>query len=333
MPLPVRLDPRSQLEWIPASAGMTKDVVVNDSVTTPDLDRTVNFTIPHRHARGRVARLGPVLDRILSAHAYPPPIERVMAEALTLTALLGSTLKDAGGQLTLQAQTPRDSGGGIVKLLVCDYRGGELRGYLQFDADRLAELGDNPSLYALFHQGHLAMTFDHAVSGERYQGIVPLDGESIAQAAESYFLQSEQIPSLVRLAMRRDAQGNCVGGGLFLQHLPEGEDGGERLHTRESHAEWEHVETLGATIGEDELADPALPLETLVWRLFNEEVEVRVQGGADLVRGCRCDPAYIESVLAKFSAEDRAEMAQDGVIMVDCAFCARQFPIAQDRAA
>lgn len=295
----------------------------------PDLDRTVNFTISGRHARGRIARLGPVLNQILSAHAYPPPIERVMAEALTLTALLGSTLKDAGGQLTLQAQTQ----GGIVSLLVCDYKGGELRGYLQFDAERLAELGENPSLYALFHKGHLAMTFDQATTGERYQGIVPLDGESIAQAAESYFMQSEQIPSLVRLGMRHDADGNCVGGGLFLQHLPEGEVGGERLHARETHPEWEHVEALGATISEEELGDPALLLEDLVWRLFNEESEVRVLPGPALVRGCRCDSAYISSVLAKFSIEDRAEMAEDGVITVDCAFCARKFPVSLDEAA
>lgn len=295
----------------------------------PDLDRTVNFTIPHRHARGRIARLGPVLNEILSAHAYPAPIERVMAEALTLTALLGSTLKDAGGQLTLQAQTQ----GGIVRLLVCDYRGGELRGYLQFDEDRLAELGDSPSLYALFHKGHLAMTFDQPATGERYQGIVPLDGESIGEAAENYFMQSEQIPSLVRLGMRHDSDGNCVGGGIFLQHLPEGEEGGQRLHARDEHPEWEHVAALGATMSEDELADESLALETLVWRLFNEEPEVRVLGGATLVRGCRCDADYIASVLAKFSGEERADMAEDGVITVDCVFCARTFPIPIDLAA
>ncbi|MBX3594098.1 Hsp33 family molecular chaperone HslO [Sphingomonas sp.] len=291
--------------------------------TTTDLDRTVNFTIPRRHARGRIARLGPVLDRILAAHAYPAPIERLLAEALTLTALLGSTLKDTSGQLTLQAQAQ----GGIVTLMVCDYRGGELRGYVQFDADKLAELGEAPSLYALFAQGYLAITFDQAATGERYQGIVPLDGASLAQAAERYFDQSEQIPSLVRLGVGHDAAGHCIGGGLFLQHLPEGEEGGERLHSRDDHPEWDTVEALGATMGEDELADPSLPLETLIWRLFNEEAEVRVQGGVDLVRGCRCDPAYIESVLAKFTPEDRAEMAEDGIITVDCAFCARKFPI------
>ncbi|PKP93462.1 MAG: molecular chaperone Hsp33 [Alphaproteobacteria bacterium HGW-Alphaproteobacteria-16] len=296
---------------------------------TPDLDRTVNFTLPNRNARGRIARLGPVLNEILAAHAYPAPIERVLAEALVLAALLGSTLKDEKGQLTLQAQTQ----GGIISLLVVDYKGGELRGYVQFDADRLAELGESPSLYALFNQGYLAVTFDQATTGERYQGIVPLDGGSIAEAAENYFDQSEQIPSLVRLGVDHDADGRCIAGGLFLQHLPEGEEGNERLHARDDHPEWEHVEALGSTMGPDELADPTIPLESLVWRLFNEESEVRVQGGVAIARGCRCDPAYIQSVLAKFSPEDRADMAEDGVITVDCAFCAKKFPIALDQAA
>jgi molecular chaperone Hsp33 len=292
---------------------------------TTDLDRAIGFTLPDRHARGRVARLGPVLDEILSAHAYPEPIERLLAEALTLTALLGATLKDAAGQMTLQAQTR----GGIVSLLVCDYQSGRLRGYVQYDAERLAQLGSNPSLYALFNKGHLAITFDQVTTKERYQGIVPLDGDSLASAAESYFLQSEQIPSLVRLGLRRDTEGKLIAGGIFLQHLPEGEVGRERLHTRLDHPEWEHVEALAGTMGADELADAAIALETLVWRLFNEEPEVRVLGGTDLSRGCRCDAAYIAQVLAKFPEDERAAMAdENGVISVDCAFCSRKFPLA-----
>lgn len=292
---------------------------------TTDLDRVIGFTIPARHARGRVVRLGPVLNEILSAHAYPPPIERLLAEALALTALLGSTLKDAEGQMTLQAQTQ----GGIVSLLVCDYKSGELRGYVQYDAKRLAQLGKNPSLFSLFNKGHLAITFDQATTNERYQGIVPLDGDSLGAAAESYFLQSEQIPSLVRLGLARGADGKLIAGGLFLQHLPEGEVGRERLHTRLDHPEWEHVAALASTMGADELADPALPLENLVWRLFNEESEVRLLSGATLTRGCRCGSDYITQVLAKFPPEDRAEMAdENGLISVDCAFCSKKFPIA-----
>jgi molecular chaperone Hsp33 len=302
------------------------DFAVTNLVPAADLDRVTGFTIPDRNVRGRVTRLGPVLHEILSAHAYPAPIERLLAEALTLTALLGSTLKDAEGQMTLQAQTQR----GIVSLLVCDYKNGELRGYVQFDALRLSQLGKKPSLKSLFNGGYLAVTFDQVTTKERYQGIVPLEGASIAEAAESYFLQSEQIPTLVRLGVHKDKEtGKTIAGGLFLQHLPEGEVGRERLHVRLDHPEWQHVEALGGTMGADELADPAIQLEGLVWRLFNEEAEVRMLAGTDLSRGCRCGADYIQQVLAKFPEAERAEMADEaGVIKVDCAFCSKQFPVA-----
>jgi molecular chaperone Hsp33 len=291
---------------------------------TIDLDRALGFAIPSRSARGRVVRLGPTLDAVLAAHAYPPAIEALLAEALTLAALIGSTLKDPAGQLTMQTR----SDSGVVQLLVCDYRGGELRGYIQYDAEKLAEAPEKPTLFALFGQGYLAITFDLATSGERYQGIVPLDGDTLAEAAESYFIQSEQIPSLVRVGIARDADGHTIAGGLFLQHLPEGEVGRERLHTRLDHPEWEHVAALGGTMGVDELADPALPLETLVWRLFNEEPEVRALASTPLSRGCRCNADYIAGVLAKFSAEERREMADEhGLIQVDCAFCSTKFPV------
>jgi molecular chaperone Hsp33 len=289
-----------------------------------DLDAALGFTIPARHARGRVVRLGPVLDTILAAHAYPAAIEALLAEALTLTALIGSTLKDAGGQLTLQAQTQ----GGVVRLLVCDYKAGELRGYVDFDAERFAEMPDSPSLFALFATGYLAITFDQETTGERYQGVVPLDGATLAEAAENYFAQSEQIPSLIRLGVGRSPAGDHVAGGLFLQHLPEGEEGRERLHTRLDHPEWEHVAALGSTMGANELADSSIPLETLIWRLFNEEDEVRTLATTALVKGCRCSPGYIAQVLAKFPLEERLSMADDdGRIVVDCAFCARKFPV------
>ncbi len=296
--------------------------------TLSDIDRALGFTIPARNARGRVVRLGPAMREVLSAHNYPPAIEALLAEALALCALMGSTLKDEAGQLTMQTR----AGAGVVELLVCDYRGGEVRGYVQYDADRLAEAPEQPTLFALFGQGYLAITFDLATSGERYQGIVPLDGETLAQAAESYFIQSEQIPTLVRVGFARDAGGRiAVAGGLLLQHLPEGEDGRERLHTKLDHPEWEHVAALGQTMGADELADPALPLETLVWRLFNEETEVRVLGATALSRGCRCTAEHIVGVLAKFGVEERREMADAaGVIAVDCAFCSTQFPVSAE---
>lgn len=295
-----------------------------DEPNLPDLDRALGFAIPPRSARGRIVRLGPTLDTVLAAHAYPPVIEALLAEALTLAALIGSTLKDPQAQLTMQTRTDA----GVVELLVCDYRGGEVRGYIQFDADKLAEAPAQPTLFALFGQGYLAITFDLAATGERYQGIVPLDGASLAEAAEHYFVQSEQIPSLVRVGIRKLPDGRTVAGGLFLQHLPEGEEGRERIHTRLDHPEWEHVAALGGTMGVDELADPAVPLETLVWRLFNEEEDVRVLASTRLSRGCRCTAEHIVGVLAKFPPEEQRAMADaDGVIAVDCAFCARQFPV------
>ncbi|MDB5684548.1 MAG: Hsp33 protein [Sphingomonas bacterium] len=288
------------------------------------VDSAFGFTIPARHARGRLVRIGPVLDAILSKHDYPPAIERLLAEALILTALLGSTLKDAGGQLTLQAQ----SEGGVIDLLVCDFKGGEMRGYVRHDPERFAEMPIDPSLFALFGKGHLAITFDQAVTGERYQGIVPLDGGTLAEAAESYFSQSEQIPSLVRLAVASHGAAGHVAGGLLLQHLPEGEEGRDRLHTRLDHPEWEHVHALAATLTPAELVDSSLPFDRLAWRLFNEEAEIRVLPQAGLSRGCRCSLDHIRDVLGRFPVEERANMAEeDGLIRVDCAFCARSFPI------
>ena len=292
---------------------------------SPDLDRAMGFTIPARNARGRMARLGPVLDTILAAHAYPPAIESLLAEALTLTALIGSTLKDAGGQLTLQTQTQN----GVVSLLVCDYRGGELRGYIDFDAEKLADQPEQPTLFALFGTGYLTITFDQASTGERYQGIVPLDGDTLAAAAESYFVQSEQIPTLVRVGRMRTASGGHIAGGLFLQHLPEGEDGRDRIHTRLDHPEWEHVMALGSTISDAELADPSVPLDLLIWRLFNEEEEVRLLAQLPLSKGCRCSLDYIAQVIAKFPIAEQQSMAdENGIITVDCAFCATKFPLA-----
>jgi molecular chaperone Hsp33 len=305
----------------PAAADRSADL------TADQIDAALGFTIPSRHARGRLVRLGPVLDQILAAHAYPPPIERLLASALVLAALLGSTLKEEQGQLTLQAQTEN----GVVSLLVADYKDGALRGYAKFDADRLAELGTDPSLFGLFGKGYLAITFDQAVTGERYQGIVPLEGQSLAEAAEHYFFQSEQIPSVIRIATRHDAGQGCFAAGLLLQHLPEGEVGRERLHVRHDHPEWEHVQVLAETLKPQELTDDALPLTDIVWRLFHEEDEVRVTTALPMAKGCRCDLAHIRDVIGRFPADERAEMADaNGVIGVDCAFCSRIFPLTLD---
>lgn len=290
-------------------------------------DKPLRFSIAERHARGRLVRLDGVLSDILSAHAYPPLVERTLAEALILTALLGSSLKEPGSQLTLQAQTEK----GAIRLLACDYKDEALRGYAQFDETQIAMLPPDTTLFGLFGTGYLAITFDRALptseGGGRYQGIVPLEGKSLADAAEHYFVQSEQIPTLIRVAVDH-IDGRCIAGGFLAQHLPEGEEGRERLHVRLDHPEWEHVEALASTISPIELTDRTLPLEEIIWRLFHEEDEVRVETGDALAKGCRCDMDHIREVISQFAAADRAEMAdEEGNIVVDCEFCSLRFPI------
>lgn len=296
-----------------------------DSASRSFSDEALGFAIPARNVRGRLVRLGATLDDVLSAHAYPPVIERLVAEALVLASLLGAMLKDGEGQLTLQAQTEH----GVVSLLVADYKGGAVRGYAQYDADRLVELGEDPTLFGLFGKGFLAITFDQAVTGERYQGIVPLEGTGLGAAAEHYFAQSEQIPSIVHIAVRHDPEEGCVGAGMLLQHLPQGEVGRERLHVRHDHPDWEHVLIMGRSLSDAELTDQTLPLPDIAWRLFNEEPEVRAFSPVQISKGCRCDREHICSVLARFGHGERSDMAdENGVIAVDCAFCSKIFEVA-----
>ena len=290
-------------------------------------DKLLGFTLPARNVRARLVRLEHSLDEVLSAHDYPPPVTHLLSEALVLASLTGGLLKQDGedAQLTLQAQTPN----GVVSLLVADYRGGELRGYADFDAERLAVLGANPPLSALFGEGYLAVTFETG-KAQRYQGIVPLEGDSLAQACEAYFTQSEQIPTMIRIASRAGGAGKVgrAAAGMLIQHLADGEEGRERLHVRMDHPDWEHVATMASTISHDELLDPALSLEGIAWRLFHEEDAIRIQPGSKLARGCRCSAGYYVSVISRFPQAERNEMRNsDGVIVVDCAFCARAFEL------
>lgn len=289
-----------------------------------DSDRLLGFLIPARSARGRVVRLGPALEAILSAHAYAETPARLLAQALALAALMGAILRPDEGQVTIQAQ-PAAGREGPIRLLVADYLAGALRGYVAVDPDRRLAEGD--SLAQIFGGGHLVITLDQSVSAERYQGIVALEGESLAAAAQGYFANSEQVPTLVRLAAGRGPDGAMRAGGFIVQHLARAEAGGARLGLDPDldHPDWAHVAALAATLSDAELIDPALPLETLLWRLFHEE-EVRLLDPIALARGCRCSEAYIRSVLLRFPEAERAHMrGADGRISVDCEFCSRRF--------
>jgi molecular chaperone Hsp33 len=266
-----------------------------------------------------VVRLDRALGEILGAHAYPEPVARLLAEALVLTALLGALFRPDAGQLTLQAKGE----GGPLRLLVADYRDGALRGYASQDLDR--RFAPAHTLEAMFGRGHLVITLDQTASAERYQGIVALGGETLQAAAQGYFENSEQLPTLVRLAAARGTDGRWTAGGLIVQHLARGEEGAARLHVDGGSLDWAHVLALGCTVADGELADPALSLESLLWRLFHED-EVRVLPPVALSRGCRCSVEHIRRVLAQFPEAERAEMRNaEGRISVDCEFCSRQF--------
>ena len=286
-------------------------------------DQILNFSLPERSARGRAVRLDGVLDEILSAHDYPAPIAHVLGEALVLTSLMGGLLKEEHAQLTMQAQTQT----GPIRLLVCDYRDSELRGYVDYEKAARESLGVSSDLVTLFGQGHLAITFETG-AGKRYQGIVPLEGASLSDACQNYFFQSEQIPTLIRVGVRSSDQG-CEAGGLLVQHLADGEQGRERLHVRLDHPDWEHVSVLAGTLSHDELVDRGLSMEAMIWRLFHEEGEILTEKGGELSRGCRCSVEHYGKVLSKFPASELDAMRNDaGVIVVDCAFCSREFAVA-----
>jgi molecular chaperone Hsp33 len=286
----------------------------------PQDDLILPFQAEQADVVGRLVKLGPTVDTILSRHAYPEPVSKLLGEAVALTALLGAALKFEG-KFILQASTD-----GPVDLLVADYQvPGGLRGYARFSAERLAEL---PADGRLLGEGHLAMTIDRGVETERYQGVVPLEGESLTEAADTYFRQSEQLPTFIRLAVARHYRAGSAGsrswtwraGGLLVQKLTR--EGGRSVAREAAFSEedWTRARALAETVEDHELLDPLLPPDRLLYRLFHEE-QVRAFRAIPLESYCSCSRARVEELLRRFSAEDLAEMVVDGEMWVTCEFC------------
>ncbi|MDJ0449971.1 Hsp33 family molecular chaperone [Methylocystis sp. JR02] len=293
-------------------------------------DRVTPFAVEALDLRGRLVRLGPTVDAILDHYDYPPQVARLLGEAIALAALLGSILESHG---RFQLQTRSD---GPVDMLVVDYDApGKLRGFARFDAARLAEITD-PAPAALLGRGHLALTIEREEDAARYQGVVPLEGESLAEAAHTYFRQSEQIPSFVRLAVAEvvTPQGRSWrAGGLLLQYLPvagarvrdlapgDAPDDGEMALEEQDDA-WMEGQALAGTLEDHELVDPSLSGERLLYRLFHER-GVKVFNERALEEFCRCSTERIERLLKSFTPQERADMVgDDGRIGVTCEFCA-----------
>jgi molecular chaperone Hsp33 len=306
-------------------------------------DKFSDYVLPFQlasGARGRLIRLGPAVDEILTKHAYPEPVLLLLGEAVALTALLGASLK-FDGRLILQTQSD-----GPVSFLVVHYSSpGHLRGYASFNPVELAKaVNGGAAPKALLGGGHLGMTIDPGAGMERYQGIVALTGATLADSAHEYFERSEQIPTFIRIAVARHytrpdglAPGKWTwrAGGLMVQKLTaEGGrfgGGGELDHAMTADDDgWRRASALAATVEDHELLDPALPPERLLYRLFHEE-EVRAFNASPLAARCNCSRERVEAMLDQFSAEDLAGMAEDNVIAVTCEFCNTNYKFDADK--
>ena len=291
----------------------------------PADDLVAAFQIEQQPARGRIVRLGPVVDDILKRHNYPDPVAELLGETCALASLVGASLKFEG-RLIVQAQ-----GDGPVAYVVADYdTSGGLRGYCSFDETRVAQASTGfvrPGAKSLLGDGVFIMTIDPTDMGERYQGVTPIEGETLALCAETYFAQSEQTPTRVRLAVGEltDAGGHSWrAGGMILQNIA-GDDA--RGDTSDA---WDRAQALFETLGEDELIDPQVAPERLLYRLFHED-GVRMFEPRPLRAYCRCSDERVLTMLRALPEKDLAEMTEpDGAIHVTCEYCSRTYAIAPE---
>lgn len=307
------------------------------SARLPGEDLVLPFEVKPLGVRGRLVRLGAAVDDILHRHDYPPPVSALLAEAVALTAILGAMLK-FDGKFILQTKTD-----GPVDMMVADFVSpGLIRGYARFDAKRVAAIR-TPTQSDLLGQGYLAMTVDQGPDMERYQGIVPLEGNDLTAAAHAYFEKSEQIPTALRMAagplLERGAKAEAWrAGAIMVQHLPR--DGGSSpLPTHSGDApegvenaspqeddDWVKARLLLNTVEAHELLDPQLSAEELLYRLYHED-GVTAYPATPLERYCSCSRESITRMLARFPSEDQADMVENGEIAVTCEFCSTTYHV------
>jgi molecular chaperone Hsp33 len=305
-------------------------------------DTVLPFEVSALDVRGRLTKMGPALDEILTRHDYPPQVGKLLGEAIVLTTLLGSSLK-FDGRFILQTQT-----NGPVSLLIVDFVAPDrLRGYARFDKKRLKP---GMSSGELLGHGHLAMTIDQGPDMSRYQGLVALHGGTLEDAAHEYFLRSEQIPTRVRLAVGEEFRGGdgpkhrWRGGGTLIQFLPKAPErakqadlhpgdapDGSELHTVPEDDAWTESQSLFATIEDVELIDPDLSGERLLFRLFHER-GVRVFSSQPVQASCTCSRDAVAGMLASFEPQDRADMVENGKVVVTCEFCSSSYEFTPEEA-
>lgn len=307
---------------IELGAGIANDMI-NDDVIQP-------FQLEISSLRGRLVRLGPVLDDILIPHDYPEVVSHLVAQSVTLSLLLSSMLK-YDGIFTLQA-----SGKGAITMVVSDVTTkGNVRACATFDPEAVKGLKPKSSLKDLMGEGYLAFTVDQGQDMERYQGIVELQGNSLLTSIEHYFSQSEQIGTGIKMAVGKPNKKNAGwrSGAIMLQHLPEegghldNKDRKDMRHKEDSadmEEDWARANILLETCSEQEFLAPALDGNNLLVRLFHEE-GVRIYTPTRVKKKCRCSTEKTEGVLRTLPEEDLRHIAKDGKISMNCEFCNRLF--------
>jgi molecular chaperone Hsp33 len=295
------------------------------------------FQIESTALRGRLVRLGPAIDTILSQQAYPRPIAEMLGEAIVLAVILAGALK-YDGIFTLQTK-----GDGPLHLMVTDVTtAGAVRGYAQYDAAKLeqalaAEQAGGPavtgSVPRLLGAGHVAFTVDQGEHTDRYQGIVELQGATLADCAHHYFRQSEQLQTGIKIAVGRDgATGRWRAGGIMLQRLPPGGPAEDAFIGETQEDDWRRAMVLMSSCTSEELLDAALAPEALLFRLFHED-GVRVFAPHALAARCRCSRERIERILRTLPKEDLGELANDQETSVTCEFCSTKYVFARSEIA
>jgi molecular chaperone Hsp33 len=289
----------------------------------PSADFVLPYDLPNAGLRGRLVRLDAVSTRALSAHPLPEAAERILAEALAMSALFGSALK-LEGRLSVQTK-----GDGPLNLVVADYfAGGGLRGYARVDDARFAALPANADFDGLVGEGALAITIEQQEGAPAYQGLTPLAKEGLAVCAETYFERSEQLPTLIKLAagpiFRAGSGKGWRAGGLMIQAVP-----GEKTANLRESDDWQRVSLFLQTLEAIELLDTDISAESVLWRLFHED-EVRVQPAQPLSFRCTCSAERVMTVLRSYPVEEVSSLADpDKVVRARCEFCGTsyEFPL------
>jgi molecular chaperone Hsp33 len=321
---------------------MADESIVRTPSTVPVHDALIPFEVASLDLRGRMIKLGPALDELLSKHAYPPQVSKLLGEAIVLTTLLGSSLKFEG-RFILQTQTD-----GPVSMIVVDFTAPDaLRAYARFDESRFKARQTSADLLG---RGHLAMTIDQGADMSRYQGLVALDGGDFEDAAHEYFLRSEQIPTRVRLAVGEELRGpggprhRWRAGGLLLQFLPKSPERarqadlhpgdapeGAARHSIDEDDAWLEGQALMQTVEDVELIDPDLSGERLLFRLFHQP-GVRVFANQPVRAKCSCSREAVSAMLSRFSQKDRADMIENNKVVVTCEFCSSVYEFTPEEA-